>query len=117
MLLGTILKRLGAEADAADALQALGDIVLLAEVRQMGEAYGESPGEYASAATRRFAAVASDEDWLALMTAIEKLDDPAHTTLDRMVRWSLAKDRAELAGQQGGRIPGACSCGAGHGSD
>lgn len=116
MLLGTILKQLCAEANAADALEALRDIVLLAEVHEMGEVHGESPGEYASGATRRFAAAASDEDWLALMTAIEKSDDPARTTLDRMVRWSLAKDRAELAGPDPDRVPARCSCGAGHGS-
>ena len=98
MLLGTILRKLDTDADAAVVLESLGDLVLLAEVDAMGSVHGESPGEYASGATRRFAAAASDEDWLALMTALEKTEDPARTTLDRMVRWSLAKDRAPSGG-------------------
>ena len=85
MLLGTILKRLEAEADAAEALEALGDIVLLTEVQTMGDLHGESLGEYVAGATRRFAADASSEDWLALMAAIERSDDPARTTLYRQM--------------------------------
>jgi hypothetical protein len=110
MLLGTILRRLEDEESAAVALEALGDIVLLADVQAIGAVHGESPGAYASGATRRFAAAASDEDWLALMTAIENGDDPARITLERMVRWSIARDRADLAGPPGG-CGGGCTCG------
>ncbi len=106
MLLGTLLKRLGDEADAAEALDALNDIVLLAEVQAMGELHDETPAEYVCGATRRFAADASSEDWLALMTAIERSDDPARTTLDRMLRWSLKRDTA---------VPAVSGCGCGKG--
>ncbi len=108
MLLGTILKRLGNEADAAEALEAMGDIVLLAEVEAMGELHDESPADYVCGATRRFAADAASEDWLALMTAIERSDDPARTTLDTMLRWSLARDAA-------GPAATGCGCGCGKG--
>lgn len=106
MLLGTILKRLSTEVDAAEALEALGDIVLLTEVQAMGDLHDEGIGDYVSGATRRFAADASSEDWLALMTAIERSDDPARTTLDRMLRWSLARDAA-------GPAVAGCGCGKG----
>lgn len=106
MLLGTLLKRLGDEADAAKTLDALNDIVLLAEVQAMGELHDETPAEYVCGATRRFAADASSEDWLALMTAIERTDDPARTTLDRMLRWSLKLDAA---------VPAVSGCGCGKG--
>jgi hypothetical protein len=119
MLLGTILARLDDEADAGAALEALEDIVLLTEVDAMGTLHGESPRQYASGATRRFAALASNEDWLALMTALERTDDPARTALEQMVRWSLVQDSrletdmqmasADISQDQG------CSC-AGHGS-
>lgn len=104
MLLGTILTRLGHEADAAEVLDGIGDILLLAEVQAMGELHDESPADYVCGATRRFAADASSEDWLALMTAIEGSEDPARTTLDRMLRWSLKRDAA------GPAAPG-CGCG------
>ena len=106
MLLGTILTRLGNEADAAEALEAMGDIILLTEVQAMGELHDESPADYVCGATRRFAADASSEDWLALMTAIERSDDPARTTLDKMLRWSLARDAA-------GPSTTGCGCGKG----
>ena len=106
MLFGTILKHLGEDAGAAEVLDALGDIVLLTEVRAMGAVHDESVGEYAAGATRRFAADASSEEWLALMTAIERSDDPARTTLERMVRWSLARDAADPASA-------GCGCGTG----
>lgn len=94
MLLGTILKRLGNAADAAQALDAMSDVVHLAEVEAMADRHAETPAEYVCGATLRFAADASSEDWLALMTAIERSDDPARATLDNMLRWSLARDAA-----------------------
>jgi hypothetical protein len=110
MLLGSLLAGLD-EADAAAALEALGDIVLYAQVESMAARFGERPGEYASGATRRFAAAASEEDWLAVMAAIARSEDPTRTLLARMVRWSLARDAAAEAG--GGRAGEACACGGG----
>jgi len=120
MLFGTILKRLGDETDAAAALEALGDIVLLTEVQAMGAVHEESVGEYAAGATRRFAADASNEDWLALLTAIERSEDPARITLERMLRWSLVRDAAgPSAGgpSAGGASAGGCGCGKGGSGD
>ena len=54
------------------------------------------------------AAQAGDEDWLALMTAIERADDPARVVLGKMLRWALASDAAPAPATSGG-----CSCGSG----
>jgi len=107
MELGTLMDRLGFEDNAAAALEALGDIVLFAEVQAMGERYDEDPGEYVANAARRFAAQGSDEDWLNLMAVMERSDDPARAALERMLRWSLKHDVAETASQNAGQ----CSCG------
>ena len=40
----------------------------------------------------RFTAFASDEDWLALMTALERTSDPAAACLRQMLLWSLRQD-------------------------
>ena len=113
MLLGTLLTNLRDEGNAAAALTALDDLVLLAQVQERAVRYDETPGEYAAGAVSRFAAAASDEEWLALMTAIEKSDDPARTTLDRMVRWSLAEDaKAEAPAAE---APAGCGSGTGCG--
>ena len=112
MLLGTILSNLRDEGNASAALAALGDLVLLLQVQKRAAQYDETPGEYAAGAVSRFAGAASDEQWLALMTAIENSGDPARTTLDRMVRWSLAED---ARAQETAEAPAGCSGGNGCG--
>jgi hypothetical protein len=115
MQLGTLMNHLAFEDDAAAALGTLGDIVLFAEVQAMGERYEESPGEYVANAAHRFAAVAGDEDWLNLMTIMERSDDPARAALERMLRWSLKRDAAEAEHQAGHIQVGGCTCGGGAG--
>jgi hypothetical protein len=104
MLLGHVLERLGDEAFAAETLVGMGDLPLMVEAGSTGDRFGESLPAYAVGATRRFAAFASDEDWLALMNALERARDPGAACLHHMLTWSLARDREE-----GGR---ACGCGA-----
>jgi hypothetical protein len=115
MQLGTLMIHLASEDDAAAALETLGDIVLFTEVQTMGERYEESPGEYVANAAHRFAAVAGDEDWLNLMTVMERSDDPARAALERMLRWSLKRDAAEAEHQAGHVHAGGCTCGSGAG--
>jgi hypothetical protein len=42
---------------------------------------------------RRFSIFADDEDWLALMTALERARDPGAACLRQMLAWSLRHDR------------------------
>jgi hypothetical protein len=107
MTLGAILATLRDEDAAGAALAALDDIVLYAQVQACGAEHGESPGEYSCGAVLRFSNLASSEDWLSLMTAIERSSDPARTTLEKMVRWSLAQD-AKL--ENGPGATSSCSC-------
>ncbi|MFM9941846.1 MAG: hypothetical protein ACKVP7_20370 [Hyphomicrobiaceae bacterium] len=106
MLLGAILKEVQDEDAAAAALLSLGDIVLLAEVEAARLPHKEGVGEYVSGATQRFARLASDEDWLRLMTLLEKSPSPAATCVTTMVRWSIVRDTAAEAMPQSG----GCSC-------
>ena len=92
MLLGQVLDRLGDESVAAETLLGLGDLPLMVGVEATGEKFGESPPLYAANAVRRFAAFASDEDWLALMTALERAPDPGAACLRHMLLWSLRQD-------------------------
>lgn len=109
MLLGTMMSALRDEDIAAATLMELGDIVLVAQVEAARDAHGESIGEYVTGAVQRFALLAQDEDWLALMTALERSDDPAGACLTRMLSWSLARD----AHSAEGGAHGGCSCGGG----
>jgi hypothetical protein len=112
MQLGELLSHLDDESHAAAALNALGDIVLYARVEAAGRDHDEQPGEYVTNAARRFAAVASDEEWLAVMNALERTDDPARAVLLRMLDWELTRDAAVNEPAS----PHACTCGGqGHG--
>src|SRR5947207_15845130 len=84
MLLGQVLERLGDEVFAAETLVTLEDLPLLVKIEAAGRQFGENIGEYASGASRRFAALASDEDWLALMTALERADGAGTACLQPM---------------------------------
>lgn len=104
MLLSDILRHLSDEGRAAAALIDLGDVVLIGDVEDVRIQHGESVGEYVYGATRRFASQARDEDWLRLLTALERSHAPAATSLQTMVTWAIAHDRSNGAGEQ------RCSC-------
>jgi hypothetical protein len=92
MLLGQVLDRLGDDSVAAEALIGLNDLPLMVDVENTGQRFGESAQLYATNSVRRFVAFASDEDWLALMTALERAPDPGAACLRHMLRWSLHQD-------------------------
>jgi hypothetical protein len=120
MLLGRVLERLGDEGFAAETLVGLRDLPLLVDVEAAGRQFGESPGEYAAGATRRFAAFASDEDWLALMTALERgaaaaqdsPDSAGAACLRHMLAWSLRFETEHPDGEPSGAdcAGGHCTC-------
>lgn len=94
MHLGTLIAKLQHEADAADALVALGDIVLFAEVAEAAERFDETPAAYVAASVVRFSESAGDEEWLGLVAAMERAVDPGKAAFGRMIRWAIATDEA-----------------------
>ena len=92
MLLGDVLERLRDESFAAETLVGLDDLPLVAGISAEAGRHGETAGDYAAAAVRRFAAFADDEDWLALIAAIERGADPGATALRYMLAWCLHHD-------------------------
>lgn len=109
MLLGEIIRNFSQEARATEALLSCKDITLLARVGEAAGRYEETVGEYAAGAVRRFANLATSEDWLGLMNAIERADDPGTTSLTVMMTWSLKQDEAAEPVHAG------CTCGGGGG--
>jgi hypothetical protein len=108
MQLGEIIQNFSEEARANEALLACGELALLARVGQATARHDETLGEYAAGAVRRFANLASSEDWLALMNAIERADDPGLRCLTHMLHWSLERDEAESSPPRA-----ECACGGG----
>ena len=108
MQLGDLIRDLDDDAHASELLCASGDVVLVAQVHEMADRFEENAGEYVGGAVRRFANLADDEDWLAVMNAVERAGDPAVACLVHMVAWSLKRDAAPPAPRHQ-----ACSCGGG----
>ena len=92
MHLGRVIAELGDETVALETLVGLDDLPLVVAVQTTGAAFGETPAAYAAGAVGRFAAFAGDEDWLALMGAVERADDPGAACLRLMLSWSLRQD-------------------------
>jgi hypothetical protein len=83
MLLGDVLARFDDEAVATETVWRLGDLALAARLREQAGAEGQSLGAFAAGAVRRFAAEASDEQWVTLMGALARAKDPGAVCLRR----------------------------------
>lgn len=112
MMLSQILRCLTDDSRADEALIGLGDLVLLAAVETESGQFGETRGEYVAGAARRFAGLASDEDWLAVMGQLERGERPAEAFLAFVLRWALKRDHDERSSPSG--LHPACSCGEDH---
>jgi hypothetical protein len=104
MLLSDILSRLEDDAEAAETLLGLGDLALMARLERAAAERGCALGEFAGAAVRRYAADASDEEWITLMGALGRADDPGAICLKRAFDFVLRQDAEQ--GKQNG-----CHCG------
>jgi hypothetical protein len=89
MLLGDILARFEDEAFATETILRLGELTLVAKLRQLADVGGQSLGDYAACAVRRFAAEASDEQWVSLMGALARADDPGAVCLTQALAYAL----------------------------
>jgi hypothetical protein len=95
MLLGQLLAQMGDEVFAAETLLGLGDLPLMVDVENAAERFHESTPAYAVEAVRRFEAFADDEDWVSLMGALGRSEDPGATCLRHILAWSLRTDRTD----------------------
>ena len=89
MMLGDMLASLDDDTKAAEMLCGLGDLQLLAGIRQQAEAEGVDLATFAREAMQRYAAQASDEEWITLMGVIGRADDPAGACLKRALNAAL----------------------------
>jgi len=92
MLLGDMLAGFTDEGVAAEAILALGDIALLASVRERSEAHGVEVGVFAASAVRQYASEASDEEWVTLLGAMNRDPDPGIVCFKRALTHALATD-------------------------
>lgn len=94
MLLGDVLARFDDETVAAETILGLGDLALIARLRERAEAVGQSLGDYAASTVRCYAASAPDEEWITLMGALGRAQDPGAVCMKRAFAYMLAQDAA-----------------------
>lgn len=102
MLLGDLLTRFDDESVAEEALVALGDLALLAEIRQRAADQGQRLGPYAASVVRLYAAHAPDEEWITLMGAMARAPDPGAVCLKRALAYSFAGPGCQARGSKQG---------------
>jgi hypothetical protein len=89
MLLGDLIAGLTDDVFAEEAILDLTDLALLAEVRARAQADGLGLGTYAAAPVSRYAAEASDEEWITLIGAMGRAPDPGAVYLDRALAYAV----------------------------
>jgi hypothetical protein len=83
MMLGDVLAQLNDGGEATEIILGVGDLRLLAAMRERAESEGLDLAAYARAAVQRYAAEASDEEWITLMGVIGRAGDPGMACLKR----------------------------------
>lgn len=104
MHLGALISRLENETDATETMVALGDLALFTEVVTAAERFDETPGQYLAASVGLFASAAGDEDWMSLVAAMERADDPGRAAITRILRWALVRDGKDAAASASNRF-------------
>lgn len=89
MLLGDVLSRLSDEASATEAILGVDDLPMLAAMREQAQADGLDLPAYVAGTVRRYAAEASDEEWITLMGLLNRSPDPGAVCLRRAFEYVL----------------------------
>ena len=87
-MLGDILARLTDETTAVEAILGVGDLALLAAVRERAAAEGVDLADCVTQTVQRYAAQASDEEWITLMGMLNRSRDPGTTCLKRAFEYA-----------------------------
>ena len=85
MLFGDLIARLSEADSAEELLLGFGDLPLLNELRIQAHGQGLDVGAYAANAVNRYAAQASEEEWLTLMGVLGRTGDPGLAYLKRAI--------------------------------
>ena len=83
MMLGDLVARLADETAVEETLFGLTDLALLADLRAQADASGLDLGPYAAAAASRYASDAPEEEWVTLIGAMSRSQDPGAVYLKR----------------------------------
>ena len=88
-MLGDLLARLTDESAAVETLLQLGDLTLLETARAKAAAEGIDLAACVAQTMQRYAATASDEEWVTLMGLLNRSPDPGAICLQRAFAYAL----------------------------
>jgi len=88
VLLGDLITRCSDEAVAEEIVLSIGDLAMLAALRDQSEMTGMGVGACVAAAAQRYVAEASDEEWITLIGLMGKTQDPGVVFLKRALAYS-----------------------------
>ncbi|MGD9921184.1 MAG: hypothetical protein AB7V13_07015 [Pseudorhodoplanes sp.] len=94
MLLGDVIARFDDDSTALQMLMSLDDLALIARVRQACERDDYQLGEFAALAVQRYAASASDEEWVTVLGQMGRTQAPGIELLRRALIWMLDLEHA-----------------------
>lgn len=89
MLLGDVIAQFDDDSSALQVLMSLDDLALVARVREACERDDYTLGEFARAAVQRYAASASDEEWVTVLGQMGRTQAPGIPLLRRALVWML----------------------------
>jgi hypothetical protein len=87
VLLGDLIARFQDEAEAEQAVLAIGDLAMLAALREHAAATGLGIGASMATAARRYAVEATDGEWITLLGAMGEANDPGSVYLKRALAY------------------------------
>ena len=89
MVLGDVLARLTDETTAVETILVVGDLTLLAAVKQQAAANGLDLGACVVQTVQRYANEANDEEWVTLIGLMNRANDPGAICLRRAFEHAL----------------------------
>ena len=88
-MLGDLLARLTDETTAVETILGVGDLALLAAVRQQAAADELDLTAYVTQTVQRYTAQASDEEWVTLIGMLNRSAEPGMACLKRVFEQAL----------------------------
>jgi hypothetical protein len=98
MMLGDMLRRLNDDSEATEIILGVGDLPLMVAAQQRAKAEGLELAVFLREAVQRYAAEASDEEWITLMGTIGRAADPGLACVKRALETALHADTASGQG-------------------
>lgn len=91
MILGDLMARLDDERLATETLLATGDLALIAQVQRLAGAREQTVGGIIADAIAAFSSTASPDDWMQLMSAANRTENPGGAVLRQIMTTSKTR--------------------------